>query len=590
MAKYTYLSLFLALTLVFQPVSAFAQEEDMDEAPAEAVSPDRAEKPASPPALIKSGTVGSYLSGQFARSTGDLEGAIRYLRRANQNDPKNINILYQLQGLLLLNGELEESVQLARTLPAEVQKDSLTFLLLCLDAAKRHDMSTAKKLLDDAKLVSAGQLWLPLVVAWVEVDQNNMTKPIKLEELSAEASHAAALVHYHLALINAQAGFVDAAAENFKKAVPDTNNPPARVMTMMAKFYDENKQPKVLAPLVNAWRKNNADAHIVTNDVVSPFTTQDGIAEVLFTIGTIVQSAGSPQDAIIYFNMARYIKPEFPLAAVSLGDAYSDLRQFGKANAVYSKVEETSPFYGRAQLRRAMNEIQIGRWEAALDMLDGLSKKLPTQYEPLVAKGDLLRTKQRFAEAAEMYTQALTRVTKIESYHWPIFFARGVCYERQEKWEEAEADLKQALTLRPNQPDVMNYLGYSWLMQNENLQEAHDMIEKAVAQRPNDPQIADSMGWALYMLAKYEEAVPYFEKALENAPNDPTVNDHLGDAYWKLGRKTEARYQWERSLTFSTNPDDVAAIQRKLKEGLVSLRPQAKPPIVAERHNSVSVQ
>ncbi len=360
-------------------------------------------------------------------------------------------------------------------------------------------------------------------------------------------------------------------------------------MMMMAKFYDENKQPQALAPLVNAWRKDNADANVIS-DKVSSFTPQDGIAEVLFTMGTVVQTSGSPQDAIVYYNMARYVKPEFQLAAISLGDAYSDLRQFGKANAIYGAIQERSPFYGRAQLRMAMNENQMGRWETAISMLAALAKKLPAQYEPLVAKGDLLRTHQRFPEAIEAYSRALVRIGKAESYHWPIFFARGVSQEGQKKWAEAEADLLQALTLRPEQPDVMNYLGYSWLMQNKNLDEAFRMIEKAVAQRPNDPQIADSMGWALYMLARYDEAAPYLEKALEALPNDPTINDHLGDVYWKLGRKTEARYQWERSLTFSPDPSDAAAIERKLKEGLADNESRAKQPVVAESNNAVSVQ
>jgi tetratricopeptide (TPR) repeat protein len=590
MAKYTRFPRILALALAFLPVFAYAQNDDTDLAPRVATSQEQTEAPSPPPAIIKNGTVGSYLSGQFARGSGDVENAIRYLKRAHTNDPQNTEVSLQLQGLLLVNGGIEEAVMLARTLPQDSQKDSLTLLLLCLDAAKRNDLEEAKKILDEAALVSVGQLWLPLVSAWVEVGRHNLPKPMQLEGLSADTSHASALANYHLALINAQAGFAEAAIENFKKAVIDASNPPARVMMMMSKFYDENKQPPALASLVNAWRKNNADAEIVTEDITSSFTPQDGIAEVLFTMGNVVQNAGAPQDAIIYLNMAHYVKPEFPLVTISLGDAYSDLRQFIKANAIYATVKEKSPFYGRAQLRMAMNENQVGRWENALAMLDALSKKLPTQYEPLVAKGDLLRTRQHFPEAVETYTQALARIPKIESYHWPIYFARGVCQERQNKWAEAETDLKQALKLRPEQPDVMNYLGYSWLMQHENLEEARAMIEKASALRPNDPQIADSMGWALYLLAKYEEAAPYIEKALESLPTDPTINDHLGDVYWKLGRKTEARYQWERSLTFSPEPEDASAIQRKLKEGLADGESQVKPPVVAESRSAVSVQ
>jgi len=568
------ISIFLMLALLLAPDVPRAEEITVQE--------DQETEAAAPSLPMKEGTAGAYLSGQFARSSGDIEGAIEYLRQAYARDPHDSEIMRQLQALLLVNGNIAEAVQLVKETQA-ASKTPLNAFLLCLDAAKRQDLAGARKILDDAADVSIGQLWAPLVAAWLDVGRQKIAKPVTLEGWHTDAGHAAALTNYHLALINTQAGFIDAATENFRKSISDSANPPARVMMMMAKFYDEHGQPQVLAPLVISWRKDNPDSRLVSEDIANAFTPQDGIAEVLFTMGSVVQSAGAPQDAIIYLQMARYVKPEFPLVIISLGDAYTELKQYDKANAIYGMVSLKSPFYARAQLRIGLNYNQNNAPDSALATFERLSQALPKNYEPLVAKADLLRGQQRFIEAVDAYTQALARIPQVENYHWPIFFARGVCLERQNKWIEAEADLQKALALKPDQPDVLNYLGYSWIMQGERLEEAQKMIEKAASQRPNDPQIADSMGWALYSLARYDEAVTYLEKALEMLPGDPTINDHLGDAYWQLGRKTEARYQWERSLIFSPPPGDAALIQKKLKDGLAIRTSQAAvSPIVAE--------
>ena len=151
---------------------------------------------------------------------------------------------------------------------------------------------------------------------------------------------------------------------------------------------------------------------------------------------------------------------------------------------------------------------------------------------------------------------------------WALYYSRGIAYERSNQWNLAEADLEHALELKPDQPLVLNYLGYSWIDRGEKLHRGLKMIEKAVELRPDDGYIVDSLGWAHYRLGDYASAVEYLEKALELVPEDPTINDHLGDAYWKSGRMTEARYQWRRALQFKPDKEDVKPIEAKLDRGL----------------------
>ena len=155
-----------------------------------------------------------------------------------------------------------------------------------------------------------------------------------------------------------------------------------------------------------------------------------------------------------------------------------------------------------------------------------------------------------------------------------IYYFRGICYERSKQWPKAEVDMKKALELSPDQPLVLNYLGYSWVDQGVNLDEGMRMIRRAVEQRADDGYIVDSLGWAYYRMGDFENAVKYLEQAVELKPEDPTINDHLGDAYWRIGRRLEARFQWAHARDLKPEPEDLEKIQEKLKSGL----PDEPPP------------
>ena len=167
---------------------------------------------------------------------------------------------------------------------------------------------------------------------------------------------------------------------------------------------------------------------------------------------------------------------------------------------------------------------------------------------------------------------------------WLVYFSRGITHEREDRWPEAEADFRKALELRPDQPQVLNYLGYSMVEMQENLDEALDMIERAVAAQPDSGYIVDSLGWVLYRLGRYDEALVQMERAVELLPVDPVVNDHLGDVYWAVGRKREAEFQWHRALSFielgESNDAEPDRIRRKLEIGLDAvLAEEGAPPL-----------
>lgn len=187
--------------------------------------------------------------------------------------------------------------------------------------------------------------------------------------------------------------------------------------------------------------------------------------------------------------------------------------------------------------------------------------------EVRITEGDIYRRQRNFKAAATAYTQALALVKGQPAELWSVYFSRGVSLERSHQWPEAEADLREALRMRPDQPDVMNYLAYSWVDRGENLSDARAMIERAVRLRPDDGAIVDSLGWVLYRMGEYPAAVKSLERAVELKPDDPTINEHLGDAYWKAGRQNEALMQWRRALDMGPEPEQLPGLTEKVRTG-----------------------
>jgi Flp pilus assembly protein TadD len=297
-------------------------------------------------------------------------------------------------------------------------------------------------------------------------------------------------------------------------------------------------------------------------------TAAAGMAEALFDLASALQRDRGSDSAMIFARLALRLQPEFDLAALLVAEILDDRQRYEEALAMYDAVPAGSPYRLLAQLRAASSLEGLDRDDDAARRLEALAGERPELADPLIRLGDLERGRENWQAAIDAYDRALKRMGPLETRHWSVLYTRGIALERAKRWGDAERDFLRALELRPDQPYVLNYLGYSWVDRGENLDRAKAMIEKAVSLRPRDGYIVDSLGWALYRLGDHAGAVTHLERAVELRPTDPTINDHLGDAYWRVGRRAEARFQWQRALTFDPSPELAADIERKLREGL----------------------
>ncbi len=187
-----------------------------------------------------------------------------------------------------------------------------------------------------------------------------------------------------------------------------------------------------------------------------------------------------------------------PLALLSLADLYEQMKNPQLAIKVYEHVPQNSPLRRNAEIQLAANLDTLDRTDEAKQRLQKLITERPDDVEAIMALGNILRGRKMFDECAKVYSKGIATIANPERPNWLIFYFRGICNERAKKWQQAEADLKQALKLFPDQPHVLNYLGYSWIDQGMNLDEGMRMIRRAVEQRPDDGYIVDSLGWAHY--------------------------------------------------------------------------------------------
>src|SRR5690606_5239325 len=293
----------------------------------------------------------------------------------------------------------------------------------------------------------------------------------------------------------------------------------------------------------------------------------DGLAEAMFASASAMGRSDGGELAEVHLQLALFLRPDLDEARMLLGDIYESRERWEEALTMYSKVSAASAYAESAQLRSAWSINELGRTDEAIRILRNMAKADPKSPRPLLTLADLHRSAERWSDAVKEYTAARERIPKHEARHWPIFFGRGVSHERSKNWDKAEAGMLKALELQPDQPVVLNYLGYSWVDINRNLERGTKMIERAVALRPNDGAIVDSLGWALYRQGRYDEAVVQLERAVELKGGDPVITDHLGDAYWKVGRREEARFQWRRALGLKPEQELAIQVQRKLDNG-----------------------
>jgi tetratricopeptide (TPR) repeat protein len=541
----------------------------------------RAQAPATfaqaPASFARSSTSGSYLAARHAGGQRDAAAAAAYYRAALRGDPRNTELLGRTFLAVLANGDVDEAIKLAERVLQTDKTDRVAHLVLGVRSIKQKQYPLARRELAQSIRGPITDLAATLLSAWTLASPGEARLATDSIDKLTGAEWYAIFKDLHAALILDLTAQKKDAPRRFERAYK--NDPTAlRVVQAYASFLSRQGNSaealKVLASFEEALPRHpliaEATSEIKAGKKLSLMidSPQAGAAEVLYGLGAALGRRGGEDLGLIYLQLALYLAPSHSLALLSLGDLYEALKNPELANKTYERVPTSSPLQRNAQIQMAMNLDTLERTDEAKASLEKLIAAHPGDLEAIMALGNVLRGRKQFAECADVYSKGIETIAKPEKSNWVIYYFRGICYERAKQWPQAEGDLKKALVLFPEQPHVLNYLGYSWIDQGVNLDDGMRMIKRAVEQRADDGYIVDSLGWAHYRLGNIEEAVKQLERAVELKPEDPTINDHLGDAYWRVGRMLEARFQWSHARDLKPEPDDLVKIEEKLKFGL----------------------
>ena len=522
--------------------------------------------------------LGSYLAGRYASQINNSRIASEYYLQALKSDPDNQDLLERAFSSVVADGQYDDAVRLAKRLENSGSTRGIARLILLTDDIRQKRFSEALARTDSPVDAGFGALTMPLIRAWIIAGEGRTEDAIN--ELHAlDKNHALdPFQASNSALIYDYGGENDKAAAAYEKIIGGDTGVQLSDVLSYVYFLARTGERSRAKTLLETYTKKFDDNPVLV-DTLAKFnagklpdrlvaTPADGAALVLFTIASSLALGESSGPAAIYLRIATFLKPDFWDARLLLGDLLQRQNRLDTALQEYQAIADDSPLKWNAELRTAFILNQTNRSDEAVELLKTLVMARPSDLDALTGLADMLREQERYTEARTYYDRAIKTLHPETTDNWTLYYARGVTYERDKMWPQAEKDLLHALELKPDQPYVLNYLGYSWIEQGRNLDRAASMITHAAELLPDDGYIVDSVGWLKFRRGDYEGAIEQLERAVLLHPEDPTINDHLGDAYWMANRRLEARFQWRHALAMKPDSALTATVQEKLKSGL----------------------
>lgn len=519
---------------------------------------------------------GAYLAGRHAGATNDFGAGARFFSETLTVDPRNAALLESALTSYVALGNINQAVPIAREIVDYGYPSQIAHLTLSIAAVSAGDWDQIFTALEKGR--SVGPLVDGLAQAWAHLGKGEMAAALSGFDQVIETDGMEIYGLTHKAYALAIAGDFEAAENVFSESAAGSLRYSRRsaiahiqILSQLGRNDDalaviDSIFGRDLDPGLASLRADLAAGNAVPFDAVDNAT--DGMADIYHVIAGAVQGEAADAYTLLYARAATYLAPENTQALLMTAGLLDDLGQYDLASQTYGGVSRDDPLFHSAELGRASVLRTAGRTDAAIEVLDALARSHSDLALVHATRGDTLRADERYADAVTAYGRALDLYDDANTSKWFVYYTRGISHHKLDDWPAAEADFRAALALNPDQPQVLNFLGYSLVERGEKLDEALGMIETAAAARPDNGAIIDSLGWVMFQLGRYQDAVGHLELAASLEPVDPVINDHLGDVYWAVGRETEARFQWHRALSFDPDPKDAERIREKLESGL----------------------
>ena len=531
-----------------------------------------------------SASSGAYLAGRQAISDHNFVTASKFQARSISADPANFKLLEGLMISFIAQGSVDEAVSIAEVYKDTGSESQISQMILLASMIKDGQTETFLNFVKNASEITP--ILKDLLSAWIRMGLDDEVNANRIFDKTAKVQGMGQFANFHRAMSQLAAGKIEQAQRTFDLIHSDQANPTRRSVIYHTKILLSQRQFKEAQQLLEKWFGPTFDPEIeklyvnAVNERAYPKslfpTTDTAVADVFHSIANLVSKEADPTFTLLYSRLAQYLDRNHIDSTLMTADLLVELGQYDLAIKEHEKLSDIQPQFFASELGRAEALRSSGKETAAIEVLVELTRQYPNSANGFSILGNHYRRLEAYDKAEVSYGEAIKLYEAKGEAGWFLYYVRGITRERLDLWSLAEKDFRKALSLNPNQPQVLNYLGYSLIEKNSNLDEALDMIERAVKESPDSGYIVDSLGWGYYKLGQYEKAVPNLERAAELMPVDPIVNDHLGDVYWMVGRKTEAEFQWRRALSFDPEADEIERIKKKLKVGLTQVLMEEK--------------
>lgn len=534
----------------------------------------------------KDTTYGNYLAGRVAHIRQDYDNAAYYYVKSLEQGMVNEDLLGKTYIILASQGKIDEAVKYARKARDAGDPNNFIDVINAVYEFKHGNYEKARTTLSNINEKTYKNLIFPLFNTWSYVGEKKYNKALEELDKLSSSDEMKTVYNLHKGLVADYFSHTDEARKCYDIIIADKNNNMSfralqiitnflirtndkkKAENLIAEYYGSSNIKEMLSSLNAKVKESSSSVPPLVN------TPNMGAGEVFLEIALLFKSIPSGYDyAQMYMAISEYFNANNDVAKIAMADIYEERLMYKDANKCYDSINKKSEMYYPSQVKKANNLLEEKQYEAAIKVLKNLLRDNPKNFQVLFNLGDVLRLNNNQPAAIKYYNEAIDSIFYESEKYWPVYYALAVSYDKNNEWLKAENSLKKALKLSNRHPQVLNYLGYSWLKYNINIDSAAAMILEAYEKEPNDGVIMDSLGWVYFKTGDYQNAITYLEKASELNPQNAVISDHLGDAYWQGGRRNEAVFLWKQALKQKEEREElnIKTVKSKIENGIKNM-------------------
>jgi tetratricopeptide (TPR) repeat protein len=523
--------------------------------------------------------ISNYLSGIVSVNQDYTNAAFKYLNKVQslKNDHSNFNVQF-IRTLILLE-KFEQAFAFSKDVWLEDEYFFEADLLLGLESFIKKDYLNAEKHFERLNKISRYNLLFDdflgnILIAWIKASENNKEDSFKFLDKVPERYHNLKKIQNSFLQCYFDTSKTQIA---FEQLMNNEDSDFSRYNFFFANyllFKNKNIEAEKVINLSRKTHKSNLLIKQTENFILTGNSKKikklfncknpmDVIAEIFYVIANIYSTEKNYQLSNFYLKISFFLNNKFTPNKTLLAENFFYQQKYELSKKIYNSLKSIGPvysWYASINLATILSDIEDKEY-AVFDLEDEFNLLLNPDLEHNYELANFFKDREYYQESIKYYSLALQNIKQNHFLFSKILDRRGTSYERLGDWDNAEKDLKESLRILPDQPHVLNYLGYSWIDRGINIDKALEMIIRANELKKNDGYITDSLGWAFYVKKNYLDAEKFLQRAVEILPLDPIINDHYADTLWMLNKHIQARYFWKHVLGLDS-------VEQKLKDNV----------------------